>query len=147
MSSRMSIPVVLVMIGSVLILAMSFGCSAFINPAGAGSHYVVDLALDPKNPRVITVSPEELEGPSFGDVIVFNNKTGIMVKVSFKSGTPFVTDEFFVPTSGSPSAQDTTIVVNPQDDTGYVYSVTAGPAETEQSPVIRVGPRPHSDES
>jgi len=147
MNTRTSKLAVIRVIGVVLAIVLSFGCSTlgFLNPPGIGGYYVVDLTLEPDG-RYIVVSPRELEGLYFGDVVVFNNKTGFVATVKFKNKTPFVAREFDVPKGGSPSAEDATVIVNPASTTEYEYTVTSEDGEIgiDQSPVIRVGPRPHT---
>jgi hypothetical protein len=150
MRNRKTVVTVIGAIGAVLALASMISCMT-LPPV---DFKVVDFTLDnPNRPTKILVNPHVLEGLHVNDVVVFNNKTGMQVKVTFGTavGSPFKDVVMTIPGgSGSPYAQAESIVVNPKNPTDYRYLVTSDDIssgeEPDQSPVIRVGPKPSRTE-
>jgi hypothetical protein len=120
-------------------------------PDGKTEAPVITLTLDdPTSPKYIEIDPHIVKGLVEGDIVVFSNKTGFDATVTFTSATPFIKNEIKIPTGNNPQPEAATIVVNPKVVTDYTYTVTAGDYSSDdgsdQSPVIRVGPKPSRTE-
>ena len=135
-----------------VVAAAAVVCSvALLLSGGPEGAPVVTLKLDPDDPTNILVDPPVSTKVVFNDIVVFSNETKLDVIVKFASpiGGPFLKDEFPIAAGqASPVPEAAVIIAEPDTTTDYPYTVVATSGSsgvgTNQSPVIRVGPRPHS---
>lgn len=152
-----ALPYLLFVVG----LAAGFAAARLLIPAPAkppcadppGAYHTVKIFFDDTNEGpVLTVDPDPAGPAEKCDVVTFVNATGQDVTIDFGAaegsiGTPFNEVEKFVikpeGVDGGYTKSPQVWVETPDKDVDYKYLVSVG--ETEQSPVIRIGPRKPSE--
>ena len=114
-----------------------------------GAYHTVKIFFDDTNGDPVLIVDPDPAGPAEQcDVVTFVNATGQEITIDFGAaegsiGTPFNEVEKFVikpeGVEGGYTKSPQVWVETPEEPVDYKYHVSVG--ETEQSPVIRIGPR------
>jgi hypothetical protein len=135
-------------------LAAGFGGALLLIPKSPctkppDDYHTVTIEWDPENEGQLVVKPMILPDVQQCDVVAFVNTTGQDATVDFGGseesiGTPFNEMEEFTIKSdieGGDYTQSPQVIVEAPEKDYIVYPYTVVVGETEQSPVIRIGPR------